>query len=328
MKKSTGQFVNGSLGHWPWVMGHWSWVILFVAGCASRQTHAARLPNVAVWGKETTATAGNFVGPRAVAVDDKNDWVYVVDSSGRIQKFTRSGKFLKQWSTPSVKKGKPEGLALTPERNLVVTDTHYSRVLIYSPDGKLLKQFGSYGNGESQFVLATGVAVNRQGNIYVADYNGSPGDGLRVRVHKFDSTGKFLLQWGGYGESPGKFQRLNGIAVDNEDNVVVADIVNHRIQVFTPQGKLIRYFGKLGKSDGELTYPYGVAVGKDGNIYVAEWGNCRVQKFTAEGQFIAKWGGVGRAPGKLAHPWGLAVDEHDYVYVADTENDRVQRFRM
>lgn len=301
---------------------------LILVSCGTGQTQAAWLSNVEVWGKEASATPGNFIGPRAVAVDDKNDWVYVVDSSGRIQKFTRGGKFLKQWRTPSVKKGKPEGLALTPEGNLVVTDTHYSRVLIYSPDGKLLKKFGSYGSGPEQFVLATGVAVDRQGNIYVADYNGAPGEGLRVRIHKFDATGKFLLQWGGYGEAPGKFQRLNGIAVDNEGNVVVADIVNHRIQVFTPQGKLVRYFGKLGKGKGELTYPYGVAVGKDGSLYVVEWGNCRVQKLTPEGKFIVAWGGVGRAPGKLAHPWGLAVDEHGYVYVADTENNRVQKFKL
>jgi DNA-binding beta-propeller fold protein YncE len=301
---------------------------LILVGCGTRQTQAARLPQVEVWGKEAAATAGNFVGPRAVAIDDKNDWVYVVDSSGRVQKFTRAGKFLKQWRTPSVEKGKPEGLALTPEGNLVVTDTHYSRVLIYSPQGKLLQKFGSYGSGETQFILATGVAVDKAGHIYVADYNGSPGDGLRVRIHKFDATGKFLLQWGGYGEAPGKFQRLNGIAVDHEGNVVVADIVNHRIQIFSPQGKFIRHFGKLGKADGELTYPYGVTVGKDGNIYVVEWGNCRVQKFSPDGKFLAKWGGVGRTPGKLAHPWGLAVDEEGYVYVADTENDRVQKFKM
>lgn len=73
---------------------------------------------------------------------------------------------------PSVQKGEgAEGMATLKDGNIVLADTHYSKLHIYSPDGKLLRSFGSYGTGKGQFLLVTGVCgAYSEGNIYCADY--------------------------------------------------------------------------------------------------------------------------------------------------------------
>jgi len=71
------------------------------------------------------------------------------------------------------------------------------------------------------------VAVDQEGNVFVADSDNH-------RVQKFTAEGKFLAQWGEFGEAPGQFNVPLGIAVDKEGNVYVSDSHNHRIQKFAP----------------------------------------------------------------------------------------------
>ena len=67
-------------------------------------------------------------------------------------------------------------------------DTGTLRVLEYSPDGKLVKQWGMAGEGPGQFRLPHGIAIDENGIIYVADRENG-------RVQRFDLDGKFLGQW-------------------------------------------------------------------------------------------------------------------------------------
>ena len=158
------------LGAGGWGLG----VILgfLLNGCTSSPT--PKLPNsqtpLQVWGSRGR-NAGDFYEPRAIAIAP-NGFAWLVDSSGRIQKWTTDGKFMRAWQAPSIEKGRPEGVAILKDGNIAVTDTHYSRVLIYSPQGKLLRKFGSYGKKPGQFLLVTGILVDADGNIFTADYGG------------------------------------------------------------------------------------------------------------------------------------------------------------
>lgn len=274
-----------------------------------------------VWGRRGLAD-GRFQKPRAIAVDAQ-DRLYVVDMTARIQVFTAEGKFLRGWSTPVHVAGRPTGLSIDRQGRVLVPDTHYFRVLIYSPQGELLQTIGGVnGPGPGEFGFVTDVAEDSRGNLYVSEY------GEWDRIQKFDSQGRYLLEWGGHGSEPGQFVRPQSIAIDARDRLWVADACNHRIQVFDPSGKLLTLFGSQGAGLGQLCYPYGLAFDTEENLYVCEFGNHRVQKFAPDGRPLGCWGRHGRQPGELFAPWGVVVDQQDRLHVLDTMNHRVQRVRL
>lgn len=281
-----------------------------------------RKPKIEIWGERGTS-AGKFFEPRCVAIAP-DGFVYIIDSTGRIQKWTKDGKFIKAWLAPSIENGRPEGVGVLKDGNIAITDTHYSKIRIYTTDGKLLRSFGSYGMKPGQFLLVTGICIDSDGFIYAADYGGD-----FDRVSKWTSAGKLIASWPGHGEGPRQFRRPCGLAISQSGELLVADIGNHRIQRLDRKtGKYLGEFGGRGKEKGQLNYPYGVAVDPKGFIYTVEYGAHRVQKWSPDGKFLQSWGGPGRAPGQLANPWGLAVDDEQNVYVADTQNHRIQKFRF
>ena len=87
-----------------------------------------------VYGRHGTQ-GGEFVKPRAVAIDAR-DRVYIVDYTARIQVFDRDGNYLeRRWTTPDYRNGRPSGLSIDRDGNLLVSDSHYHCLRIYSPDG-------------------------------------------------------------------------------------------------------------------------------------------------------------------------------------------------
>ncbi len=297
-----------------------------LAGCTRAPKIAATpVPQAQVWGSEGT-DAGEFRGPRAI-VAARDGYVYVADRASHISKWSKDGKFVKQWLSPVSNNGRfegPEGITDLANGDIAVTNTHASRVLIYSPDGQLKSQFGSYGTGKGQFLLVTGITTDKDGYIYLADYGGE-----FDRVSKYTRDGKQIASWSGHGEGPRQFRRPCGLAIDKNGDLLVADIGNHRIQILDRKtGAYKGQFGPRGRANGELTYPYGVAVDGQGFIYTVEYSNHRVQKWTPEHKWVATWGSVGRKPGQLQNPWGLSVASNGTVYVADTNNNRVQKFHF
>ena len=290
------------------------------AGCG-RESSATGAPRATVIGRKGTRS-GEFLGPRALGYA-RDGSIYCIDNTGRMQHLAADGRFLKVWRLPEVERGLPEGLAFDAQGNILVADTHYSRVLRYSPSGELLGQFGSHGELPGQMVYPLGVAVNSRGEIYVSEYGGSA-----HRVQRFSAAGGYMGGWGSLGTSPGEFSRPSGVAVDPEDRVYVADSVNHRIQRFTPDGRLIDVWGREGSGPGELRYPYDIAITPRGTAVVCEYGNCRVSEFRLDGSFLRSWGGPGRAPGEFATPWCIAAASAGEVAVADTRNDRLQVFHL
>ena len=185
--------------------------------------------------------------------------------------------------------------------------------------------WGSYGSADGQLNYPKDLAVDAQGNVYVADsYN--------HRVQVFDSQGRFLRRWGSQGTAPGQFQEPWGIAVDKAGYVYVADTWNHRVQKFDLAGQFLQQWGFFGDTAGALgdalmLYgPRDVEVDPEGNVLVSDTGNKRILLFTPEGELIQQWGGAGSLDGQLREPVGIAVDGAGFVFVADTWNQRIQKF--
>jgi streptogramin lyase len=240
--------------------------------------------------------------------------------------------------------------------NILVIEPHYQRVNHYAPDGSLVAQWGCKGTQAGCFTLPRAVAVNSRGEFFVSEYMGEervqrfalPVQSLKSEVLSPESRVQSqaltpalspsdgrggqqadaprLLQVIGYaGTGPGEFNRPEGICVDAQDRLYVADSCNHRIQIFSSDGKFIRAYGKAGSGKGELSYPYDIAVDADGNQFVCEFGNSRIQVFDANCEPVEIIGGPGAEPGRFANPWAVALDSHGNLYVADSQNHRVQK---
>ena len=266
------------------------------------------------------AGLGEFNKPRSVTVDAQDN-LYAVDMTGRVQKFSPDGTFLGFWQMPQTDKGKPKGMCRDEKGNIVVLEPHYSRVNHFAPEGRLVAQWGAHGTNAGNLAFPRSVIVNSRGDIFVSEY------GLTERVQQFTSEGaKWVRVLGRAGNGDGEFNRAEGLGVDAQDRLYIADSCHHRVQIFSADGKFLAAYGRPGSGRGEMSYPYDVKVDGQGFQFVCEFGNSRIQIFDAHGQPLEILGGPGAGPGQFSNPWGVALDSKGNLYVADSMNHRVQKF--
>jgi len=204
---------------------------------------------------------------------------------------------------------------------------------------------GTYGFNDgtatvAKFSLPQGVAVDASGNIYVADSeNGS--------IRKVTSSGVVTTIAGdgtfGYADGIGtaaKFYGPRGIAIDNKDNLYIADTDNNLIRKITPSGVVTTLAGKEGIAgfangtgqEALFDTPIGISVDPSGNIYVADTGNNQIRKVTPSGVVTTLSGSTsaGYMDGDVSValfnlPFGVTVDASGNVYVADSQNNVIRK---
>ncbi|NWJ46908.1 MAG: hypothetical protein HXX08_13685 [Chloroflexi bacterium] len=160
--------------------------------------------------------------------------------------------------------------------------------------------------------------MDGQGNVFVSDSSTNPSQSNNDRIQKFDGNGRFLLKWGSQGTGDGQFYFPDGIAVDRQDNIFVADNTAS-IQKFDKQGHF------LLKWD---SYNHDIAVDSQGNVFSVGGREMYIQKFDGNGKLLLKWGSQGSVDGQFNNPSGIAVDGQGNIFVADTFNARIQKFRQ
>ena len=216
----------------------------------------------------------------------------------------------------------PVDLALGADDTVYVINRSYEnrpdgvRVTVCTMDEDYISEFGTYGEGDGEWIWPSAIAIDSEENLYIAD------EWLN-RITKFDKDGEFLGKWGAAGSGDGELDRPAGIAISG-DVMYVTDSRNHRVQKFTLDGKFLGKFGSEGSGDGELNMPWGIALDNEGNVLVADWRNDRVQQFSADGEWQASYGSTGDGVGQFNRPNGVAVDKDGDIYVADWFNNRVQ----
>ncbi len=184
---------------------------------------------------------------------------------------------------------------------------------------------GQEGVDDGEFSSPTGIALDKDGNLYVADTDNHS-------IQKFDKAGHFVARWGGEPSSQeGSFYYPRGLAVGANDSLYIADSGNNRVQKFDLDGNVMQAWGKFGfawrgADMGKFDVPWGLATDQDGNLYVSDTSNARIQKFKADGTPLLKWGRDGSFDGAFFFPRGVAVDFVGNIYVADEGNNRVQKF--
>ena len=194
----------------------------------------------------------------------------------------------------------------------------------------------------------SGVAVDGFGNIYISQHS-------RHRVLRVDAAGLITrfagIGWTGSGGDGGPASQaaLNspqGVAVDGQGNVYIADTGNHQVRKVDVAGTITTFAGIGGRGysgDGgfatqaKMNFPRGVAMDGWGNVYIADSGNDRVRKVDAAGTITTLAGtGVKGYSGdggpathaRLDNPRGVVVDGLGNVYIADTGNFRVRKVDM
>ena len=176
---------------------------------------------------------------------------------------------------------------------------------------------GGKGFGKNAFNSPTGIAVDADGNVLVADTNNG-------RIEELSPTGTFLSTFGSTGSGYGQLAAPNGIAVDRTGNMYVADAVNHRVEKLGPEGTFIAEW--KGPEPG-FYGPRRIAIGPDEAVYVVDQGRSRIAKFSSDGRVLSVWGSKGNGDGKFDDPTSVAVDlVTTKVYVADPRNKRIQVF--
>jgi DNA-binding beta-propeller fold protein YncE len=181
--------------------------------------------------------SGWMVSPVSVAVDGTGNNVFVLDrSADTITRYSPDGTIQKVWGSQGTGPGQfdvPAAITLDRVGNVYVADWGNHRIQKFSPDGAALGQFGTDGNGPGQIHLPSGVTVDRDGNMYVSDSDnwrmikfapdGTPVDQIPACPGAGDCS---VLD----GTDPGQFFDHNGVTVDGQGNLYVADSGNDRVE--------------------------------------------------------------------------------------------------
>lgn len=263
---------------------------------------------------------------------------YAADSRNhRILRLAANGSLIGQWGAygdgvgapnPAGTFNEPWGVAVGPDGSVYVSDTWNHRIQKFSADGKPLKMWGRFGQGESPdaFWGPRGIAVDSQGRVYVADTGNK-------RIVIFDADGNFIGQFGSPGFDPGQFDEPVGIAVAPDGTVYVADTWNQRVQAFTASADGTIWLparqwdinGWAGQSVDNKPF---IAVAPNGRIFVADPEGYRILEFDSEGNFIRAWGDYGIGPAEIGLAAAVAVDAQGHVWVTDAANNRILRYTL
>ena len=321
-------------------------------------TFAGRLPQFG--SADGTGSNARFYYPDAIATARDGN-IYVSDTYNHTIRRISAGGTVTTLAGRAGEKGSadglggnarfnlPRGLAVDGDGNIYVVEAgnHTLRKItstgLVTTLAGLAGQIGSAdGTGSAaRFYTPLGVAVDRDANVFVADYDN--GTIRKVTPGGVVSTVAGLARAYGSADGTGGAARLNGpsgIAIDGTGNLFVTDYSNSNIRKITPEAVVTTVAGMsgvTGTADGtgavaRFNSPQGITIDAAGNFFVADTFNNLIRKMTPAGAVTTFAGdgaagsadGTGRAARFLA-PYGVAVEADGNLVVADANNHSIRR---
>jgi streptogramin lyase len=282
-----------------------------------------------------------FYLPRGLAVDGDGNVLVADQGHGRIRRITPEGMVT---TLPGAFTA-PEGLAVDAEGNIFIGDWRAHRIYKLTSEGVTVVAGRGIGYRDgpadmASFYDPTGVALDGEGNVYVADT-------LNHAIRKVGLDGMVTTVAGLGGMRGGRdgaaadarFQFPRGVVVDPEGILFIADTSNYAIRKISTEGEVSTLSGgEGGAEDGagheaRFFLPGHIDVGDDGTLHVVDAGNHAVRRITPEGEVSTLAGELawpGNADGagveaRFQAPKGIAVDGSGNVYVADTGNYTIRK---
>ena len=253
----------------------------------------------------------NVDRPFDVAIDPSGERIYVTETGGarRVRVFNRNGEEIASLTPPdSTSPGNrcPHYVTIDEDGIVYVSDQTRYCIDMYDENDLYLGKF-------AEGWIPSGMSWDTAGEkLYVCNRS-------EHCVMVFDRMGNLLDKWGTEGNEEGQFSHPNGIAIDQDGRVYVADSNNDRLQVFDSERTTITQF----------TLPRGVAMDNRGRMYAVGAQMHTVQVFMIMEEGLEPLFSFGDGPGiddqSFRFPNGLCIDnEGGRVYVADKSNDRIQ----
>jgi hypothetical protein len=192
------------------------------------------------------------------------------------------------------------GIAVGPDGNIWTLNRGEMPVQVYSPDGKLVKQWG-----KGALLSGHQLRFGPKGDVWIADTHAHA-------IYKFSPEGKLLLTIGTPGQ-PGDDETHYKMPTDMVEtpagDVFISDgYRNNRVVHVDANGKFVKKWGELGALPGQFSLPHAIALDKQGRLYVADRNNARIQIFDQSGKFIDEWR-------NLASPWTVRITADDEVWI-------------
>ena len=188
--------------------------------------------------------------------------------------------------------------------------------------------------GKGVMVTPHGIAVDRQGNVWVTDFAGNKNGTKGHQVHKFSPKGEKLMSLGVAGKpgnADGQFNQPNAVVAGPDGSIYVADGhdaqgmitakavaegisrgATSRISKFSPDGKFIKSWGQIGVRHGEFRTPHALKFDSQGRLWVADRGNHRIEIFDQNGTYL-------ESRYMFSRPSGIFI-KGETVYVIDSES--------
>lgn len=216
----------------------------------------------------------------------------------------------------------PRGVAVNSSSgDLYIADTAQDRIVRRTAAGAF-SSWGGTGAGNGQFNRPTGIAVDHNGNVYVADT-------MNHRIQKFNSTGGFITAWGSYGGGIGQFDMpvdIDVALIGGLTFVYVADSNNHRVARSDAVGGMPTQL--LAPADcGRIL---GVCAPRGyGFVYATDPSNRRIYRWAWHGPFNGYFGDPGPhnlAVVEVGYPLGIEQDYDGYIYITDNAGRVVRKF--
>ena len=246
---------------------------------------------------------GKIMSPSAVAFLPDGS-VIVCECENRLQIFDRKGNSMKiiAWG-----KIKPQGVVVTRDGKIAITDKKDKCIKIYSSDGDCKAVWG-----QGMFSLPTGITCTHSGKFVITDV-----DRHMVSVHSPD--GAMLTQFGCWGSGDYQFNSPTYVTVNQEEQIIVSDSCNGCVKIFDKAGKFIKKFtvGSSGAAQGQVKRPQGLCVDPEGKIIVADRDNNRVSMYSSDGHFIKH---ILERKDSIRYPCDVCINNEGQVAVVESHS--------